>query len=70
VERPLIHIGAALGGEEISLGESSDGIWEVWFGPLKLGLIDDGKLGLGLIEWPSPATGYQQVFSLPSSSPH
>src|SRR6266849_6298864 len=57
----LIHIGAALGGEEIGLGESSDGIWEVWFGPLKLGLIDDGKLGLGLIEWPSPATGYQQV---------
>ena len=65
----LIHIAAALGGEQIALGESSEGIWEVWFGPLKLGLVDDQKLGLGLIEWPSTATGYQQLFGLPSSSP-
>jgi len=45
----LITIGAPLGGETIGLVEISKGVWEVLFGPLKLGVLDQYHPSLGLI---------------------
>jgi len=45
----LIHIAIPLGGEKIALLKTSDGFWDVLFGPLILGILDRKRLDLGLI---------------------
>jgi putative transposase len=45
----LIHIALPLGGEKIALLKTSDGFWNVLFGPLTLGILDQNRLDLGLI---------------------
>jgi putative transposase len=48
-DRRLVHIGAALAGEKIAMQRTEDDIWEVLFGPLRLGVLDPSRIDLGLI---------------------
>ena len=45
----LIHIGGAFAGELVGFTKTEDQLWEVYFGDLLLGLIDEQRIGIGLV---------------------
>jgi putative transposase len=47
--RHRVFISAALGGEYVSLGPGDDGRWQVYYGPILLGTLDDNRPERGLI---------------------
>lgn len=49
LERSLLHIGAALAGETIGFERVEPKLWFVFLGSLQLGVVDRGRLDLGLI---------------------
>lgn len=49
LKKRLIYIGDQFSGEDIGLIQASDHTWEVWLGPIRLGLADILHPGLSLI---------------------
>ena len=52
--RHRVFISVALGGEYLSLGPADDGRWQVCYGPILLGTLDENRLERGLIRPPRP----------------
>lgn len=44
-----LYVASALAGENVGFNEVNNGLWEVYFGPVELGVVDDARLDLGLV---------------------
>lgn len=47
--RHVILLGAALAGEKVGCTETTEGVWKIYLGPVKLGIIDTARIELGLV---------------------
>ena len=49
LRRRVLKIGAPFVGETIAFGAVNEGVWNVWLGSVRLGLVDNERFDLGLI---------------------
>ncbi len=49
LKRRHLMIGAPFAGEVVGFEEAGKGVWSVWIGAQRIGLVDDAKFNLGLI---------------------